>query len=549
MVPLEKSIDNRITRRNMTTYFTNARPQHKIKVLLFILALTSISFTLKMHVTVILNSESVLSTYSLNDDIEFLSKVNESEVDQRIETRFYNRQINQTISFENLTSAVNATTIESIDKNNSTNKFAEILPVYRSAYEKYQNIRTTPMNYEQYIFMNTTSISLSTYGDHILKGGCNLTVQIMDPRISTLHPGGPAFFALESVATFLPKACVVITTSKCKVKWKNSDETKMAVEDVIHQHIYNSSLPLFQKMIERGHVRVKYLDHSMYQLKSCDNFYSPSSAMMNINYWGSDQFIDGVDSDTVLIIQDDSALCNTPNIEYLRQFPFIGGLWTKFECKWVEQLWRRFTLPLQSFRDMEGKGLLSEQDKILNLANISELMYPYCQKESGIGPIGNGGFSLRSRKAMIKVIETCPHVKFSGISMTNRTFPCETQENIPEDIYFATGLRGLRAKMPSAYEAALFSVERVWPIESTQMFGGPTTKLEQLNSAKNVINSNLSFVQVKDRMEIIPIGFHQLNVFHQKNFFMEGTIWEECPFVSFIYDPLDKRNHKPKSTS
>ena len=140
----------------------------------------------------------------------------------------------------------------------------------------------------------------------------------MDPRISTLHWGAPALFSLESIATHLSHACVVITTSNCKVQIPEINQSQILREDVVYQHIYNSSLPLFQKMIQRGLVRVIFLDHQKYKLPSCDNFYNPSAAMMHINYWGSGQFIDGVDSDMVLVIQNDSLLCNEFNLGYLK---------------------------------------------------------------------------------------------------------------------------------------------------------------------------------------------------------------------------------------
>lgn len=125
-------------------------------------------------------------------------------------------------------------------------------------------------------------------------------------------------FSLESIATHLSHACVVITTSNCKVQIPEINQRQISREDVVYQHIYNSSLPLFQKMIQRGLVRVIFLDHQKYKLPSCDNFYNPSAAMMHINYWGSGQFIDGVDSDMVLVIQNDSLLCNEFNLGYLK---------------------------------------------------------------------------------------------------------------------------------------------------------------------------------------------------------------------------------------
>jgi hypothetical protein len=41
---------------------------------------------------------------------------------------------------------------------------------------------------------------------------CSITALFMDPRLSTLPTGQPAWFALESVATFAPNACILIQT-------------------------------------------------------------------------------------------------------------------------------------------------------------------------------------------------------------------------------------------------------------------------------------------------------------------------------------------------
>lgn len=41
---------------------------------------------------------------------------------------------------------------------------------------------------------------------------CNITALFMDPRLSTLPTGQPAWFALESLATFAPNACILIQT-------------------------------------------------------------------------------------------------------------------------------------------------------------------------------------------------------------------------------------------------------------------------------------------------------------------------------------------------
>jgi hypothetical protein len=499
----------------------------------------------------------------------------------------------------------NSTNPNSTNPNSTNNHWHEIsqtiqmyIPMYRRVYDEYQIMRRNPVNYEEYyhdyLYSTTNRISLATYSPEILQHGCNITVQIMDPRISTSHRGAPAFFTLESVGAFLPHACVVITTSKCQIPpplfvMSKDDESYHAtarsstnsirsisnrstsnrstsnrstnsfstnstnsfstnstintkVEQALHQHIYNSSLPLFQKMIQRGQVRVNILNHTKYNLKSCHNFYNPSSAMMNIDFWKEDQFINGVDSDVVFIIQHDSVLCNEPNLEYLQRFPYIGALWTQYECNIVKKLWTDFTMQyLNEYRDKEKAGLLSDQDKRPDLVNMTSTIHRYCDKTLGIGAVGNGGFSLRSRSAMVKVIETCPHVSWSGMDLTNRSFPCMVTGELAEDLYFATVLKGLNEPMPNAYEAAVFSVERVWPSEVTNQFGGPTTYAEIVETTRNVMK-HVHFAHIKGRIETVPLGFHQQHYFNPKSVTSIGDLAELCPHNPFILDPLEKRN-------
>lgn len=59
------------------------------------------------------------------------------------------------------------------------------------------------------------SSSLSSlYGSKVMELGCNLTVVFMDPRLATAGPGEAAWFSLESVAAFLPDACILLQTGK-----------------------------------------------------------------------------------------------------------------------------------------------------------------------------------------------------------------------------------------------------------------------------------------------------------------------------------------------
>jgi hypothetical protein len=92
---------------------------------------------------------------------------------------------------------------------------------------------------------------------------------------------------------------------------------------------------------------------------------------------------------------------------------------------------------------------------------LPEIFPPVC--EGGRGPLGSGGFSLRSRKWMIRAIETCPHMTNSGMEVEGQPLSCKVFEKVNEDFYFGTILRALGAPLPLAYTASLFSTEMLWP--------------------------------------------------------------------------------------
>lgn len=54
---------------------------------------------------------------------------------------------------------------------------------------------------------------LVSYGSEMMQKGCDITVFIMNPRLLLLKSSAP-WFTLESVAAFLPNACVVLQTGK-----------------------------------------------------------------------------------------------------------------------------------------------------------------------------------------------------------------------------------------------------------------------------------------------------------------------------------------------
>lgn len=388
---------------------------------------------------------------------------------------------------------------------------------------------------------NSSIRSLDTYGESVLTNGCEITVVLMDPRIPLLQKGAPDFFALESVAAYLPNACVVIQTSKCKFADTSS-------EQIVYQQIYDLSLPLFQDMMKRGQVRITFVNHLKYNLKSCSDFFNPSAAFMNVHYWGDDEFIPGVDSDTVLMIQNDAVLCHTFDVSRYSKYAFVGAVWGQYQCGLLRNHWESFVKPQQKWKMRSQRG---EVIKALEF-EVVESFPKICA--NGIPPIGNGGFSLRSRKAMIKAIETCPHTTYSGIDLKDRELPClvyvTNTANIhamQEDLYFGAVLRATGAILPTAFEASLFSVEMNWPGQAFDQFGGTKDETDLARIANETSAAYRGAGTVKwgngiARADTVPIGFHQPYYYHAKEALLTGDVVKQCPFVQYIYDPLDKRN-------
>ena len=297
------------------------------------------------------------------------------------------------------------------------------------------------------------------YGEHI--SNCSVTVFFMDPRLS--HPiaygqGQPGWYALESVAAYIPTACVFLLTASCTMQsyiMKQQEAssssssstslvtTKQVVDEAVRDAVYAKSLPLFRNMMDQGLVRLSYLDHNKYHFESCSNTGNPTTAFVNIGLW-RDEFIEQ-DSDSVLVIQDDSVFCyshdllqGTSILPQYQQYPYVGGVWPRDflflrdMCMDPQDLWRRFLWEEKNRR--KGDGNKQQEQQHWNHRNVSTEI-SLCGQQ-GRGPIGNGGLSLRSRKWMIRAIEACPFEHYSGIqnisALTTRPI-CMAKEYNRED--------------------------------------------------------------------------------------------------------------------
>jgi len=181
--------------------------------------------------------------------------------------------------------------------------------------------------------------------------------------------------------------------------------------------------------------------------------------------------------------------------------------------------------------------------------------------------MGNGGLSLRSRKAIRKAIRDCPSREWSGLYLSTEehdALSCSIHgTNINEDVYFGTVLRATGALLPTALEAALFSVEIVWPEESISMYHNANAGDGGVDSAGTGLQSGLSMDErqrfVSDRGSIyrgatidmsdalgvegltredtVPFGFHKPWWYFDNKILHSKDVDKQCPLLKYTFHP------------
>lgn len=484
-------------------------------------------------------------------------------------------------------------------KNNSTTTNTAMKPTSWPDYGQYKTRPTTLLG--------------PTYGP-MVTDVCDLTVLFLDPRLGDPHygPGRSAWFALESVAAYAPATttCVTLLTSSCTMQKYLEEETAAAptaaapssstrrdnAEKAARDKVYACTLPLFRGMIDNGLVRLSFVDHdedvdNKYQLKSC-NDYGDLHFLMNINFW-KDEFTN-LDSDSVLLIQDDAVLCHGLGggaaaggfLNQYKEYAYVGGVWPRHAdplrpfppegmCFGMPQRWKSWILPqrrwekwVASVNATSGPGAITMGNDADNNAPPPPKPRQLLQTEfpalcdDGNAPIGNGGLSLRSRSWMIRAIETCPHVKHSGLLFDNidsssdtvsGNLACKVLDAIDEDYYFAVVLRGLGAPFPSAVEAALFAVEMIWPEEldkspNNYIAVAPVdldaTERSRLlfDSFPRISNKGSSVDDLSSSSTLtVPYGLHKVWWYHSNELLLSSQMRESCPYLQYIFEPSMSR--------
>jgi len=387
---------------------------------------------------------------------------------------------------------------------------------------------------------NKNYILKKEYGTNV--DTCELTVLFMDPRLPTLGVGQPAWFALESVAAFAPNACILIQTSNCTIEKQFPGN----VEAGVTQNIYSRSLPLFRGIIERGRVRVTYLDTKKYKLKSCDDFGNPSMAFMNRNYW-KDEFIDGIDSEIVLIVQDDAVLCRPLDLEHLKSYAYIGAVWPReanilfpnppegmcvgMPIRWKSWLFYQRRWEIQQIKLEQNPHSIPKEDRF---AAPSRLLSTAFQSPCGHGnaPVGNGGISMRNRTWLVEAIEACPHIDRAGFEV-DHTNGCQVVDLINEDFYFGTVLRGIGAPLPNATVASMFAAEILLPEHVQRLYGTDIQIDTDIGNAEQI--------RFEGQTLTIPGAFHKPWWYLPNSLLRSPSMENACPFLGFLFKPEQSR--------
>jgi len=380
--------------------------------------------------------------------------------------------------------------------------------------------------------------TFETYSStNIASNGCRLTVSLTDPRLPPHGYNHPVWFALESMASYVPYACVVIHTASCQIIKQTSNvpsvPTKLHQIEITAQSIYERSLPLFRRMMESGRVRISILEKGKYSIQSCDSW-DISAVTMNVHFW-KDEFIEGVDSNMILFMQSDVVLCRHLDIDLWTDFAYVGSSWQPAVfingggCDEMRRIWHSYA-------------------PLCNLQNPDVDLPHLCTPGHG-GLVGNGGLSIRNKQWMIKAIETCP-TEYSGMDAYQHF------GHQPEDVYFSTVLNGIQATMPTAFEASLFAVESLFPEQTLETFfpltpeeildtasrlwGNETGKLmyERMHRSETYITKLNESDGMGSNIELrtVPIGFHQAWNYYGPDILGGIQIQQECKFLKYIYN-------------
>jgi hypothetical protein len=255
-----------------------------------------------------------------------------------------------------------------------------------------------------------------------------------------------------------------------------------------------------------------------------------------------------------MIFQDDSVLCYPLVVGPLAEYAFVASVWPKVNnplvpeslegpCREMPASWHSWLRPQRrvKLQLVEGEAKTVEEGRRASESDhvtyLNEEFPHVC--ENGRAPVGSGGLSLRSRRWMIKAIETCPHVKYSGMNVEDNNdhqiILCKVFDPVKEDYYFATILQGINAPLPSPYVATLFASEAFWPNQVLEVYPSSDRQGGRLPSSDWSFGSRpaISFLDSDEKM-VVPNAVHRVWWYHPEDL-IRSIISEVCPLLPFIH--------------
>mmetsp|Transcript_8231 Transcript_8231/g.15505 ORF Transcript_8231/g.15505 Transcript_8231/m.15505 type:complete len:497 (-) Transcript_8231:8-1498(-) len=374
---------------------------------------------------------------------------------------------------------------------------------------------------------------------------CPVTVVFVDANFPNRKSGDPSFFELESIATFLPNACIIIQTSRCSFHnaLPVAEEMNLSLEHSIYLRMVTMVEEETHEMMERGQVRVTFLNHEKYNLDACDDFSSFSSrALLNVNYW-RDEFHEK-DSNSVIIVRKGAVLCHRLDVEKYIEYAFVAAPLTSRNekifggsdyCNALKTLWKTSVV---NSSIPSSSSLLDEKNAMANILQS-------CLE--GVGPMPiNESFSMFHREKVLEAIQTCPHEQYSGLEMnqlSQQNRSCVWHQGIDSSLYFSTILAVMGARLPTGVVASLFSTNEIWPEQALEMYGGPffNYKRQLLASKYNCIykGANVKTRTGREVKRTVPISLHvPLDTTNgdefQKRELLSHDVVEQCPFIKYV---------------
>jgi Protein of unknown function (DUF5672) len=436
----------------------------------------------------------------------------------------------------------------------------------RDLLQQYKTLRYSAVTQESC----PPSLLQSTYGPNVT---CHFTVVRMDPRADSKR-----FWSLESVAYYNPESCIVFLTTAC------------GSEQQTRNRIYSYALPHLKQMIHNGRVRIGFLDRHQpprYQsfIDTCRSVNNPTAVLMHHLFW-KDEFTPQ-DSDTVLIVQDDSAMCRPFDYSnnHSSSWAYAGAPWPPHASRILPypvegkcmEVQNKFQAIRKSFkrqwRYLSQKNTKNNHQNGTDAVDVDLFPPPRASMPSQLSKdnlqvlqnctqfiVGNGGYSLRSRQWMNRVTQVCPNRRTSA-ELLNNNDPspphyhyCSTDEP-NEDVYFVTILYGMEAPMPTPYQAAEFAVEAhfledLWTgrfnTDAAYLDGTPSATLTPLppstpNDKSSPQQQQQHQIQVQGQTWTIPGAFHKPWWYIPKSIILSPEMEEACPFLQFIFTPNDAK--------